>query len=41
MIAYIFKLLNIRLQPYQEPLALSMFISIILNAYSLRRRMSS
>ena len=34
MIAYIFKLLNIRLQPYQEPLALSMFISIILNAYS-------
>ena len=34
MIAYIFKLLNIRLQPYQGPLALSMFISIILNAYS-------
>ena len=34
MITYIFKLLNIRLQPYQGPLALSMFISIILNAYS-------
>ena len=41
MIAYIFKLVNIRLKPYQGPLAPSVFISIILNAYSLRRRMSS
>ena len=41
MIAYIFKQVNIRLQPYQEPLAPSMFISIMLNAYSLGSRMSS
>lgn len=34
MIAYIFRLFNIRLQPYQGPLALSAFISVMLNAYS-------